>query len=257
MTSVSRLTADGTVKLSAFVVASKEMDGAAIAINEQRFAPNIMNVVSAGEFGISADGSVGEFLKFMPWHLDYLKKAMRRRSRWTACLQLRAPYRRRVQPASANSTFPMDDAGRTTQLGQSSLNNVARIESRLRPPGDQRRGAGRLDQPGAPQRVRALKPVVDWSTYHALNERDIRKMPNQWKNDAVWDSTHTSPVNKRFGSPSPLPRRRSPVGPRHPMALGRRPRQSVSRHHARRLIVPGEPQRQSPADESFVLRRDG
>src|SRR5205085_9329087 len=37
----------GVVKLSQFVVgASREMDGTAIAINEQRFAPNITNVVS-------------------------------------------------------------------------------------------------------------------------------------------------------------------------------------------------------------------
>jgi len=40
-----------------FVVAtSKEMDGAAIAINEQRFAPNVVNVVSADEFGSVVEG---------------------------------------------------------------------------------------------------------------------------------------------------------------------------------------------------------
>src|SRR4051794_29209441 len=43
---------DGTVKLSQFVVAeAREMDAAALAINEQRFAPNIKNVVSTEEFG--------------------------------------------------------------------------------------------------------------------------------------------------------------------------------------------------------------
>jgi hypothetical protein len=56
-----------TVKLESFVVASsKEMDGAALAINEQRFARNIVNVVSADEFGTIADGSIGEFMKFLP-----------------------------------------------------------------------------------------------------------------------------------------------------------------------------------------------
>src|SRR4029077_17818445 len=56
-----------TVKLDAFTVSSsKEMDGAALAINEQRFAKNIMNVVSADEFGTIADGSIGEFMKFLP-----------------------------------------------------------------------------------------------------------------------------------------------------------------------------------------------
>ena len=56
-----------TVKLDAFTVSSsKEMDGAALAINEQRFAKNITNVVSTDEFGTIADGSVGEFMKFLP-----------------------------------------------------------------------------------------------------------------------------------------------------------------------------------------------
>lgn len=51
--------AGGVVKLSEFVVSnSREMTGAAIAINEQRFAPNIRNVVSADEFGTVPDGSV-------------------------------------------------------------------------------------------------------------------------------------------------------------------------------------------------------
>ncbi len=56
-----------TVRLSEVVVsATREMDGAAVAINVQRFAPNIVNAVAAGEFGSVAEGNVGEFLKFLP-----------------------------------------------------------------------------------------------------------------------------------------------------------------------------------------------
>ncbi len=64
---------DGTVQLDKFVVAtSKEMDGAAIAINEQRFARSIINVVAADEFGAVVDGTPGEVLKFLPGiTLDY------------------------------------------------------------------------------------------------------------------------------------------------------------------------------------------
>lgn len=55
------------VKLSEFVVAtSKEMDAAAIAINEQRVAPNIKSVVAADEFGTIVDGTPGEAIKFLP-----------------------------------------------------------------------------------------------------------------------------------------------------------------------------------------------
>ena len=61
------LAPDDTVRLANFVVASaKEMDAAAVAINEQRYAPNVRNVASTDEFGGVAEGSVGEFLKLMP-----------------------------------------------------------------------------------------------------------------------------------------------------------------------------------------------
>jgi iron complex outermembrane receptor protein len=59
--------ADGTVVLSAFTVASqRETDATAIAINEQRFAPNRKDVVSTDAFGEINQGNVGEFVKFLP-----------------------------------------------------------------------------------------------------------------------------------------------------------------------------------------------
>jgi iron complex outermembrane receptor protein len=58
---------DGTIKLDAFVVAQdKETDAQAIATNEQRFAPNIKNVLSTDSLGDVLGGSVGEFMKFLP-----------------------------------------------------------------------------------------------------------------------------------------------------------------------------------------------
>ena len=55
------------VKLAEFVVGTtREMDGAALAINEQRFASNIMNVISSDEFGGVAEGNVAEVMKFLP-----------------------------------------------------------------------------------------------------------------------------------------------------------------------------------------------
>jgi hypothetical protein len=58
-------TSTGPVTLTEFVVAtSREMSGAARAINEQRFAPNVRQVVSTDEFGDVAEGNVAEFVKF-------------------------------------------------------------------------------------------------------------------------------------------------------------------------------------------------
>ncbi|MSU24241.1 MAG: hypothetical protein EXS32_10515 [Opitutus sp.] len=122
------------IKLDAFTVSSsKEMDGAALAINEQRFARNITNVVSADEFGTIADGSVGEFMKFLPGITsDYTGGDARRFS---------------INGAPAGNVpismggFDMASAagagtGRQVELDQVSINNVSRIEINRSPTPD-------------------------------------------------------------------------------------------------------------------------
>jgi iron complex outermembrane receptor protein len=55
------------VKLDKFVVAAdRETNAAAIAINEQRFAPTRRDVVSTDAFGEINQGNIGEFVKFLP-----------------------------------------------------------------------------------------------------------------------------------------------------------------------------------------------
>ena len=67
LTNLARYGQAGVVQLDSFTVStSRDTDGAAIAINEQRFAPNIKNVVAADALGDVMDGNIGEFLKFMP-----------------------------------------------------------------------------------------------------------------------------------------------------------------------------------------------
>ncbi len=117
---------DAVVKLDAFKVSSsKEMDGAAIAINEQRFAKNIMQVVSADEFGTIADGSIGEFMKFLPGITsDYTGGDARRFS-------INGVPAENV-PISMGG-FDMASAagagtGRQVELDQVSISNIARVE---------------------------------------------------------------------------------------------------------------------------------
>jgi hypothetical protein len=78
------LTAEGRsggepVVMDAFTVAArKETDGKTIAINEQRYAVDIKNVVAADEYGDVTEGNVGEFLKYIPGVLvDYNAAAAR------------------------------------------------------------------------------------------------------------------------------------------------------------------------------------
>jgi iron complex outermembrane recepter protein len=59
--------AEAAVQLDAFTVASKrDMAASDIAVNEQRYAPGIKNIVSTDSFADIADGNVGEFAKYLP-----------------------------------------------------------------------------------------------------------------------------------------------------------------------------------------------
>ena len=67
LSSAARFGKGDVVRLDAFTVASaRETDNDSIAINEQRFAPNIKTVVAADSLGDVMDGNVGEFLKYLP-----------------------------------------------------------------------------------------------------------------------------------------------------------------------------------------------
>jgi TonB-dependent receptor len=55
------------VRLGEFVVStSRVSEGEELATNEQRYAPNIKNVVATDTFGDVQEGNVGEFIKFLP-----------------------------------------------------------------------------------------------------------------------------------------------------------------------------------------------
>jgi TonB-dependent receptor len=58
---------DEAVKLAQFVVAAnRDYNAQSIAINEQRFAPNVKSVIAGDEFGDVSQGNFGVFLKFVP-----------------------------------------------------------------------------------------------------------------------------------------------------------------------------------------------
>ncbi len=55
------------VRLQEFnVVGEREMSAQDVAVNEQRHAPNIKNVVALGEFGDRGSENIGEFLRYLP-----------------------------------------------------------------------------------------------------------------------------------------------------------------------------------------------
>ena len=199
---------DGSVvKLSEFVVAaSKEMDGAAIAINEQRFAHSIKNVVAADEFGAVSDGNVGEFLKFLPG------MAVNTPGGETRTLMLNGAPSNNVPVTLGGfnlASAASSSTSRRFEMDQFSLNNISRIEILHTPtpesPGSALAGSINMVPRSAFERS---KPVFNISVYMLMrdNVRDFQKTPSSLpdvdrnrKVHPALDFSYIAPVNQRFG----------------------------------------------------------
>lgn len=57
---------DKVVELETFTVSDRQLSAEASALNEQRVADNLKNVVTFDEFGNMGEGNPGEFLKYVP-----------------------------------------------------------------------------------------------------------------------------------------------------------------------------------------------
>ena len=193
------------VKLSDFVVStSKEMDGAAIAINEQRFAANIVNVVSADEFGTVVEGNVGDFLKFLPGITIDTGGGDARTISLNGVPSNYVPVTiGGFSLASAQSS----GTGRTVELEQVSVNNIARFEVLQSPtpesPGAALAGSVNMVPRSAFERAR---PVFSGSVFLMMkdNYKDFRKTPGPRaqptrKITPGFDFSYIVPVNPRFG----------------------------------------------------------
>ncbi|MBI4624779.1 MAG: carboxypeptidase-like regulatory domain-containing protein [Verrucomicrobia bacterium] len=195
----------GVVQLSEFVVAaSKEMDGAAIAINEQRFASSIRNVVAADEFGAVTDGNVGEFLKFLPGMAINSVGGEARTFMLNGVPPNNVPITIggfNLAGAAGSST------SRRVELDQVSLNNISRIEVLHSPtpesPGSALAGSINMVPRSAFERSR---PVFNGSVYVLMrdNARHFHKTPGPIKDKTrkiypAFDFSYIVPVNDRFG----------------------------------------------------------
>ena len=195
------------VKLSEFLVTtSREMSGAAIAINEQRFAPNTKSVVSTDEFGNVAEGSVGEFLKFLPGvSIDYEAGALARGISINGVPTENVPVTVNgfgLASAGGNSVM-----GRGTQMDMTSISATSRIEVEYSPtpesPGMALAGSVNMIPRSAFERSR---PEFKASAYLMMRDdaRDFRKSPGPFeaytrKVKPGFDFSYIRPVNKNFG----------------------------------------------------------
>ena len=193
------------VKLDQFIVSiSKEMDGAAIAINEQRFAANIKTVVSTDEFGAVAEGNVTEFLKYLPGVTVDMSGGDGRYISIEGAPAANTP----ITLGGIGLSSPGDNnTSRGIEVGFFNLNNVARIEVSHSPtpdtPGKALAGAVNLVPRSSFERAR---PVFNGSLYLLMRDdyRGLGRGAAMYRDprQKVWPGTDFSwivPVNKNFG----------------------------------------------------------
>ena len=194
------------IQLEQFVIgASREMDGAAIAINEQRFAANIRNVVSTEEFGHVAEGNVGEFLKFLPGVTVEYGGGYARGISINGVPSANVPIT--IDGFNLASTGGDNNTGRSVQVDMASINNIARMEV-LHSPTPESQGAALAGSVNMVPRSSFERSRPQFNTTVSLvmrdNARDFsrtagpREHPTR-KVHPSFDFTYIMPVNQRFG----------------------------------------------------------
>ncbi len=197
--------ADETVKLRDFVVtATRQMDAASIAINEQRYAANITGVVAADEFGVVVDGTPGEVMKFLPGvTMEYSAGE----ARTISMNGVSAAY----VPVTIDGmdVASMGSAGtsRAVSLDSVSINNLSRVEV-LQSPTPESQGsalAGSVNMVSRSAFERS-RPEFKYSVFLTMkdSERAFHKTagPMFSPTRKVTPGVNLSaivPVNKRFG----------------------------------------------------------
>ena len=195
----------GPIQLDKFVVTERQqMEGAAIAINEQRFASNFKTVVSADEFGAASESDVGEFMKFLPGvQMGYNSGEAREVSLGGAG----ADYTPVTFGGFGMTASNQNATTRTVRLESISLNNISRVEVINTPtaeqPGAALAGSVNFVPRSAFERA---KPLFTFNTYLQMrdDQRDFQKsvggreQPTRKVLPGV-EFSYVVPVNKNFG----------------------------------------------------------
>jgi TonB-dependent receptor len=193
--------------LDAFVVGdSREMAASALAINEQRFAPNIKNVLSTDEFGFVAEGNAADFLKFLPGITIENSGGNSRDVSINGVPSANVPIT--LDGFSvASSGVGNTNTGRAVAMDMMSVNNLSRMEVEYSPtpetPGAALAGLVNMVPRSAFERVR---PVVNTSVFVIMRstEHDLHQTPGPHltpsrKVDPGFDFNYVAPVSRNFG----------------------------------------------------------
>lgn len=210
-----RASEEGEVfELGELIVESHSYESAAeIAIAEERFSPNLKNVVSAEAFGHIPEGNIGEFVKFIPGVLiEYGAQ-----TGGSAAGEDATGVSIRGFPPSMTAIMidgvPIANAqpGQLTRavgLDMLSINNASRVEVVKVPtpdmPSDSIGGYINLISKSA---FEYAKPTFDWRAYLSLNSENLEfweKSPGPSRDETYkalpgFDFTYVLPLNETFG----------------------------------------------------------
>ena len=194
---------EAVVKLDQFVVGeAREMNAAAIAINEQRFANNVKTVVSTDEFGAVAEGNVAEFLRYLPGLTVDLSGGDARFVSIDGAPAANTP----VTLGGLSLSAPTG-TGRAVEVGFFNLNNISRIDVSMSPtpdsPGSALAGSVNMIPRSSFERSR---PVFNGSVYVMARDDHLKfgGQPDFYREPRRvihpgFDLSWIVPVNKRFG----------------------------------------------------------
>ncbi|MDP3071904.1 MAG: TonB-dependent receptor [Opitutaceae bacterium] len=206
LTSVERYGKDQTVQLDVFkVAAQREFEGSAIAINEQRYAPNVKVVMAADAFGDVTEGNVGEFLKYLPGiTVDYVAADVR-----TVSVRGFADTFTNVSVDGMRMTSSVSgNSNRVFEFEQVSINNMARVEVAKVPtpdtPSDSLGGSINMISKNAFERKGAQ---FNYRGYLSFNSEDtdlFKRTPGPGNKSTFkvlpgFDFDYTLPVSDTFG----------------------------------------------------------
>jgi TonB-dependent receptor len=204
---------DNIVHLDTFVVESRrDLTGAAIAVNSQRFAENIRNVVSIEEMGFTGDGSITGALKFLPGvELENDDSGFGNAITLSGAPSANVPVTIGGLDAISSSLLAQNEYGnanqRSVNLMQLSANNISRVEVNRSPtpdtPGNALAGSVNLVPKSAFERAR---PVYTLQLFGSANAKSVtlsqRSAPLNGTQTPVHAGAALSaivPLNKRLG----------------------------------------------------------
>ncbi len=205
LTSRARYGDEKVIALDQFVVQSnREYEGNALAINEQRYAPNIKVVVAADAFGDISEGNPGEFLKYLPGvTVDYVAADVRT----VAVRGFPSNFTTVSWDGMRLTSSASGSNNRIFEFEQVSINNTSRTEVVKVPtpdlPADSLGGSINFVSKNAFERPRAQ---FNFRTYLNLNSEnlDLKKTagPGNKKTFKIlpnFDFDYSVPISKTFG----------------------------------------------------------